>query len=92
MLLHIDAHEEGGLGFTNKALLDQQRGCAPQWSLWRQSPVAREDEFCSTRRRPCVKSGTVKSAEGGLDRLIALRYRWCRHIIVMIALLSSSRC
>ena len=28
MLLHIDAHEEGGLGFTNKKLLDQQRGCA----------------------------------------------------------------
>ena len=26
VLLHTDAHEEGGLAFTNKELLDQQRG------------------------------------------------------------------
>ena len=25
-LLHEDAHEEGGLAFVNKELLDQQRG------------------------------------------------------------------
>jgi hypothetical protein len=24
--MHPDTHEEGGLGFTNKKLLDQQRG------------------------------------------------------------------
>ncbi len=27
-LLHPDAHEEGGLGFTDKELLERQRGCA----------------------------------------------------------------
>lgn len=26
-LLHPDAHEEGGLGFTDRELLERQRGC-----------------------------------------------------------------
>jgi hypothetical protein len=26
-MLHEDAHEEGGLGFTNRELLASQRGC-----------------------------------------------------------------
>jgi hypothetical protein len=26
-MLHDDAHEEGGLGFTNRELLASQRGC-----------------------------------------------------------------
>ena len=44
-MLHSEAHEEGGIAFTNKELLDQQRGAilelmkTVRLSLWRLSPT-----------------------------------------------------
>jgi len=36
-MLHADAHEEGGLGFTNKELLTQQRGWGSLFAYFKHS-------------------------------------------------------